>query len=384
MIIENNTNEPKKFKFINGTTLETICTTNAESIGDGNKYIKDIAAVKAMAKYSVGGVSSFTDHIIDICSKPRKVPTGIPELSNAIGGGYPVSGLTIIGGVPNVGKSTIAVQSAVEMSKKGIPSLFLSFDMSGFEIMDKVHSQVSYELSGESGYTLQQIAKGASIEETEKNVELVKKIAEVGQYFTVVDMLDNDKITRLLPILDFDTTDMFLKVAKLIYRFTEIYNQPTIFIDNLQQLVGYSGLDGKQGVDRTLNFLKELARQFAVPIVLISTLGRAAYDKTIELSSFKESGNIDYAVSVAVGLEPKFITDNDTSITIDDFRESAMRDITIKCVKSRDSGFQKKYITLNAPHCTFEPFDENQPHNTSVKRQNKRTKFVDDFMGKVS
>ena len=102
------------------------------------------------------------------------------------------------------------------------------------------------------------------------------------------------------------------------------------------------------------------------------------YDKTLELSSFKESGNIDYCVSVAFGIEPKFITDGDESMTIDDFRESDCRDITIKCVKSRDSGFQKRYITLNAPYCTFEPYDETRPNNSSKSKKRRNVRFVDE------
>ena len=114
-----------------------------------------------------------------------------------------------------------------------------------------------------------------------------------------------------------------------------------------------------------------------MPIVLISTLGRAAYDKPLELSSFKESGNIDYAVSVAFGIEPKYITDGDEDVTIDDFRESERRDITIKCVKGRDTGFSKRYITLNAPYCRFEPYDPDRP-NTGSKRKRQRVTFVED------
>ena len=122
--------------------------------------------------------------------------------------------------------------------------------------------------------------------------------------------------------------------------------------------------------------LKAYAREYQVPIVLISTLSRASYDKTFSLSSLKESGNIEFAADLIFGIEPKFITDGDDSVTIDDFRESSRRDITIKCVKGRDAGFQKRYITLNAPYCRFEPYDETQP-NTPSKRKRRNVTFVE-------
>lgn len=366
---------------LNVNDIQIACT---EVSGNAlSQSISDLEKEKEYAPFSVGGIHTIQNHLMYSISKPRKIKTGIPELSNAIGGGYPISGLTVIGGVPNVGKTTIAVQSAVNMSRKGYPSVFLSLDMNGYEINDKVYSQISYQEYGLSGYTLQDISNQKFAKNNDNNLNLLKKVAEVCRYFYVIDMLDNDMIAKLIGVLH-TQEDMFNKIVWLVELYSNIFKNPTIFIDNLQQLAAYSGADGKTGVDKTVNFLKEVARKYEVPIVLISTMGRASYDKTIELSSFKESGNIDYAVSCAIGLEPKFITDNDTTMDIDTFRTNPKRDITIKCVKSRDSGFEKKYITLNAPYCTFEPYDENNPNNTSATRKKRNVTFMDDIKGKVS
>ena len=333
--------------------------------------IKDLSTYSQYAPYSVGGVDTTRLYLMDMLSTPRKTPTGINELSAAIGGGYPV-GMSVVGGVPNCGKTTLCVQSALEMSRAGYPSVFLSYDMSGYEIIDKIYSQVSYELFADKGYTLQDLAKRKLLETTEKNMQIIQAVVDATQLFTVIDMLDQEKVENIIGT-DYGTVPAVKQVMEV---YCAIYDHPTFFIDNLQQLVGYMGGEGKAGVDKTLNMLKAYAREYQVPIVLISTLGRAAYDKTLELSSFKESGNIDYAVSVAFGLEPKFITDGDDSVTIDDFRESSRRDITIKCVKGRDAGFQKRYITLNAPYCRFEPYDETQP-NTPSKRKRRNVTFVE-------
>ena len=59
-----------------------------------------------------------------------------------------------------------------------------------------------------------------------------------------------------------------------------------------------------------------------------------------------------------------------------DWVESERRDITIKCVKGRDTGFSKRYITLNAPYCRFEPYDPDRP-NTGSKRKRQRVTFVE-------
>jgi len=345
---------------------------HAYSKSDKTK-VKDAQLFERLAPYAVGGSDTTAAYLTDMLQTPRKTPTGIPELSAAIGSGYP-QGLSVMGGVPNCGKTSLCVNSAVKMAKAGNPSIFLSYDMCANEIIDKVYSQISYELFGEKGYTLQDIADKKLLDMTEKNLTLMRSVIEVTQLFTVVDMLDAENLKKIIGE-DYGTVPAVKQVMDV---YCNVYDHPTFFIDNLQQLVGYLGYEGKAGVDKTLNMLKAYAREYKVPIVLISTLGRAAYDKTLELSSFKESGNIDYAVSVAFGIEPKFITDGDESMTIDDFRESDRRDITIKCVKSRDSGFQKRYITLNAPYCCFEPYDETRPNNSSKSKKRRNVRFVDE------
>ena len=334
--------------------------------------IKDLSTHNKLTPYSVGGADTTRLYLMDMLTTARKTPTGINELSAAIGGGYP-TGLSVVGGIPNCGKTTLCVQSAVEMAKAGYPSVFCSYDMSGFEIVDKVYSQISYEMFGSKGYTLKDLAQRKLLEITEQNTSLIRSVVDVTQLFTVIDMLDAENLQNIIGT-DYGTVPAIKTVMDV---YCSVYDHPTFFIDNLQQLVGYLGYEGKLGVDKTLNMLKAYAREYQVPIVLISTLGRAAYDKPLELSSFKESGNIDYAVSVAFGIEPKYITDGDEDVTIDDFRESERRDITIKCVKGRDTGFSKRYITLNAPYCRFEPYDPDRP-NTGSKRKRQRVTFVED------
>lgn len=358
--------EDKDITYIKASDFETA----AEKV-DKSK-IKDLSTHNKLAPYSVGGADTTRLYLMDMLNTPRKTPTGINELSASIGGGYPM-GLSVMGGPPNTGKTTMCVQSAVEMAKKGYPSVFCSYDMAGFQIIDKVYSQISYELFGGKGYTLQDLANRKLLDMTEQNSLLIRSVVDVTQLFTVIDMLDTENLQNIIG-MDYGTIPPIKSVMDM---YCSVYDHPTFFIDNLQQFVGYMGYEGKLGVDMALNMLKAYAREYQVPIVLISTLGRASYDKTLELSSFKESGNIDYAVDVAFGIEPKFITDGDEDITIDDFRVANRRDITIKCVKSRDAGFQKRYITLNAPYCRFEPYDETRPNTPSKKKRQKVT-FVDD------
>ena len=154
---------------------------------------------------------------------------------------------------------------------------------------------------------------------------------------------------------------------KVFAAYASAYENTVFFVDNLQQMAGFMGLEGKLGLDKMLRELKRCSGKYNIAIVMISTIGRASYNKDLDLSAFKESGNIDFDISTALVLQGKFILD-DEEITVDEFREQKCRDITVKSVKSRDSGYAKCHLTLNAPYCTFESYaPEDGDRRTDIK-----------------
>ncbi|ADV67170.1 DNA repair protein RadA [Deinococcus maricopensis] len=57
--------------------------------------------------------------------EPR-LPSGIPELDRVLGGGLVAGGVTLIGGEPGIGKSTLLLQVADLMSQQGRPVLYVA------------------------------------------------------------------------------------------------------------------------------------------------------------------------------------------------------------------------------------------------------------------
>ena len=58
----------------------------------------------------------------------RRVSTGFPELDRSLGGGL-ANGLYVLGAVPGLGKSTLALQIACHLSGQGIPVLYFALEM---------------------------------------------------------------------------------------------------------------------------------------------------------------------------------------------------------------------------------------------------------------
>ena len=64
--------------------------------------------------------------------KPR--PTGIPELDRVLGGGLVPGSVTLLGGEPGIGKSTVLLQAAAEVAASGRNVLYLSGEESPQQI----------------------------------------------------------------------------------------------------------------------------------------------------------------------------------------------------------------------------------------------------------
>ena len=69
----------------------------------------------------------FTKEYVQKVSHGR-VSTGFPGVDRSLNGGFS-SGLYVLGAVPGLGKSTLALQIAHNVSKQGVPALYFALEM---------------------------------------------------------------------------------------------------------------------------------------------------------------------------------------------------------------------------------------------------------------
>lgn len=70
---------------------------------------------------------------LDVQEQSR-IPSGIEELDRVLGGGWVAGGVTLLGGEPGVGKSTLLLQVCAEMAKKGHKVLYISGEESSGQL----------------------------------------------------------------------------------------------------------------------------------------------------------------------------------------------------------------------------------------------------------
>lgn len=302
---------------------------------------------------------------------PMRIPTGVDFVDDVTNGGL-YNGITVIAGVPGIGKTSMLVQIGVEMSSQGYPVVYISKDMTSHEIMLKALCFVSGRYCDE-GVDINTL--GEVIREGKLSDNLADKYIQICRNFTILDFrieANREFISLADSVLNSgykgdedDSVQTVSYLASIFEVYCNLYKKPPLFIiDSLQSLALYSSTTGKEGVDSVLSQIKYLQMNFGVPVLLVSNLNRNSYRKRIEIDSLKESGNIEYDASAILAL--------DTCEDLDDFREDERRRVTIKNLKDRASGYRECEVIFDVKCGRFSYESTEIPCMQAVVSQSNR------------
>ena len=302
---------------------------------------------------NVGGLSYLHKLCLKLQERPAKIPFGVDALDQITGGLSLSASLITVAASPNVGKTTILVQAASALAKQGVTVVYLSFDMRETDIVAKVISHISYQLYGEDCYTLNDILdKNILNDGSEKSQKILEEVARTQQYLAIRDLIydpEFDSYCSNIPEL----SDLN-RIQRIFHVYCSIYKKVVFIIDSLQQVAPSQKGGSMDSVDRQLREFKELSTVYDVPVIMISTINRNSYsgNKDIDMTALKSSGSIEFDSDIVIILQPAFIKEG-KEITMDDFRANDYRDITVKNIKSRTSGYKEVTATLFTLGCTF-------------------------------
>lgn len=258
------------------------------------------------------------------------LPTEFPLLDRILGGGF-FEGLYILGAIPGLGKTSLALQVAVNMAKRGEDVLFISLEVPMSELMAKCVSCETLHVCDEQGLKRGNAKNTREIttfnfwdKYSSTEINIIKKAIERCRSYT-----DH------LFILEGNEEMTLQGVQRAIEQHRAIMGRtPVVMIDYLQLLTAdVAGLTDKQAVDRAVLGLKRIARNFKIPVLAISSLSRANYIGPISYAAFKESGGIEYSADVLMGLYFKNARSDEE---ISDNMRSDVRDVQMKILKNRN------------------------------------------------
>ena len=260
-----------------------------------------------------------------------RVPTGFPRLDALLGGGLP-TGLTVLGAISSLGKSTLALQIAQHISAGGRDVLYFSLEMSETSIAAKAITRQMFLNSG--------MDVGGSL--TASQLMSRDYMGREPDRWPAVDAARAvvEEQTRHLHIrgLDGDGTS----AHEIVYQAVAFANEtegplPVVMVDYLQILrasdVKLSGTS-RLTVDDSIRHLVHLSKE--TPVVLISSVNRQSYGEALELSSFKESGAIEFSADVLLGLQYSGVRGaSKGDFDMDAAREAVPRKVEVVILKQR-------------------------------------------------
>lgn len=229
------------------------------------------------------------------------VSTGFTSLDRALDGGIYPGGLYFLGAISSLGKTTLALQIADNIAASGRDVLIFSLEMARDELMAKSISRLTFtedmRLYGGSTHakSTRGILKGSSYRyHTEEDKRVIQAAIESYAKYA-------KRIYISVGAGSIGVSEIRAAAEKHI-RITE--NTPVIVIDYLQILAPADPrATDKQNTDTSVLELKRLARDRNTPVIAISSFNRQSYTDPVSMSSFKESGAVEYTSDVLIGLQ---------------------------------------------------------------------------------
>jgi replicative DNA helicase len=300
-------------------------------------------------------ISDLRDYI-NASKNDKILSTGFNNLDNILGGGL-YEGLYIIGAISSLGKTTFAIQIADYLSSQGHDVLYISLEMSRYEIMAKSISRHTFLLCenkypkpqygpvSQIGIMQGRLYDGYSPDQKEIIYNAGENYKEESKRLWIYEVSD-DLIIDNRSNTDSKKRPDIESLIKNHQKYTN--NYPVVIIDYLQIITPTSDkLTEKQSTDQIVKRLKQISRDFKIPILAISSLNRESYKSPISMQSFKESGGIEYSADVLLGLQLKNVENKDDGKTNSNFnaeveKNKDPREVELKVLKNRRGQTGKK------------------------------------------
>ena len=244
----------------------------------------------------------------DVYSNPNPLKTGIRGIDDHL---VIRPGVYLIGGLPSVGKSTLALQLADQFASAGANILFFSLEQTEYDLTNKSINRIKHQ---------NRLAYDAAIVAYEKHA---------------------NRITTAIP----GATPTIEEIEQVVNEYVRNNSEPPIvFIDYLQLIQTRSVLSKKDSVSRVSNALVNLAKAHNITMFVLSSLNRMNYMSPIDFESFKESGSLEYDADVVLGLQYQIITNdkfiNCTSVDqkrlmVSGAKAESIRAVELVCLKNR-------------------------------------------------
>ncbi len=267
-------------------TAEDNSKTISDLLYKHERFAEELRSLEPCTKVNIGNIVEDTiDHIE---RKDNVIPFNIKFLDEAAGG-MTRQELTVIGGRPGHGKSTLMINIVKHLVNNGIKVMLFNREMSNTEMMKKLICMESTKLNYNDVRRHELNAKSKK--------ELLKTADIIQDTYSNLTMYDN---IRTLP-------ESIREVKR---------HKPDVIIDDYIQLIDMDGTADQRRleVEKIMYEYKWLCKKMNCSAILISQLNREIErrDEPVpQMSDFAESGAIEQTAEMAAFVYYPYNTDPD-------------------------------------------------------------------------
>lgn len=255
--------------------------------------------------------------------------------------GFSTSGLTILGGRPAMGKTTLMLSIALDMAMHGTPVAIFSLEMSAKQLIKRLLCNI------------------CPISQTK--IRNLDKFSD-SEFAQISEAM---KKLQCLPLFIDDTpslsvTEFHAKAERLVRK----HGVKMIAIDYLQLMSdGENSAPRGSDISKITHSLKELAKELDVTVIALLLLNRRHEENTVEierpeLSDIRMIGAIEQdAETICLIHRPEYYRRNSTENDGNDIKDKAEL-IYAKCPK--DTGIIE--MRFQPEHIRFEMLDRNNEY----------------------
>lgn len=282
---------------------------------------------------------AYRQGFVDAVEKDKYRPvlrTGYDLLDEAFEGGL-ASGLTFIGAIPSLGKTSFVLQMADHLASQGNDVLYFTLEMSVNELFARSISRFTYLTCRDRELSEPEILRLAK---TTSGILLGRKYSNYSPEEMALIQSCMNRHSQLLQhffpfegVASYTVNDIYKVVADFI---AKMGTRPVVIIDYLQILAPMSDrMTDKQATDMDVKMLKQISRQFDIPVIAISSFNRKSYGNA-SFEAFKESGLIEYSADVMLALQFKSLKypEADT-MDVDEEKARNPRNVELVVLKNR-------------------------------------------------
>lgn len=277
-----------------------------KALEEEEKALKEEAKEQYFKNIRVFDLAEEFEKTVALNNKTLDIHSCLKPLDDELGGGL-FAGFYVFGACSGFGKTDLAWQIAENIALSGRDVLMFALEMGKDDLIARALSRNAYREADRAINIFTEDNRNIF------NSFMLTSILKDRVYDKrAEEFINNAKFkffnTAGKHLFLFDSSqastpeEVYAKVKEHKER---TGNNPIVIVDFLQIIKSDENnlkLSDKARIDLAVQTLRQIALDFYVPVIALSSLNRGAYNRPVSVDSFKESGGIEYTADVLLGM----------------------------------------------------------------------------------